>query len=174
MLNTPGVTASAGTVIGPGGATDSVDGDDGAVDGSGTNGRSFFNTPGTTGISFSFNSGLLGSFPKHVGIVWTDGTPSATVRFEAFDPSNVSLGSIVAVLGDSNNVGGTAEDRFFGVIDSGGISRISITSGPVGGIEVDHLQYGPSVPEPTSATLLLCGVTLCMRRRSLRTHERNG
>src|SRR5438067_2251955 len=38
----PGVTASAGVVIGPGGLTDSVDGDDGSIGGSGTNGHSFF------------------------------------------------------------------------------------------------------------------------------------
>jgi hypothetical protein len=42
LLNTTGVAASAGTVIGPGGAVDSVDADDGTIDGSGSNGRSLF------------------------------------------------------------------------------------------------------------------------------------
>ena len=30
------------------------------------------------------------------------------------------------------------------------------------------------VPEPTSTVFLLCGAALCLRRRSLRTHARNG
>ncbi len=41
LLNTPGVSATGANVIGPGGLTDSVDGDDGNVDGSGSTGRSF-------------------------------------------------------------------------------------------------------------------------------------
>src|SRR5947209_14406694 len=35
-LATPGVTASTGAVVGPSGITDSVDADDGIIDGSGT------------------------------------------------------------------------------------------------------------------------------------------
>ena len=35
----------------------------------------------------------------------------------------------------------TAEDRFYGATNSGGISRIYI-SNSIGGIEVEHLQYG--------------------------------
>jgi hypothetical protein len=174
LLNTPGVAASFGSVIGPGGPTDSVDGDDGLVDGSGTNGHSFFTPFGTIGISFSFDAGVLGSFPKQVGIVWTDGTENSTITFQAFDPNNVLLGSIVTTLGDADNFGATAEDRFFGVTDSGGISRIFISSGPTGGIEVDHLQYGTPVPEPTSAAFILCGAVFCLRRGTLRTNERNG
>src|SRR5438034_5081946 len=60
-LATPGVTASAGAVFGPGGLTDSVDGDDGAIDGSGTNGHSFFSGAGSTGITFTFDAGVLGT-----------------------------------------------------------------------------------------------------------------
>src|SRR5579859_7720081 len=37
LLNTPGVTASTGSVFPPSGITDPVDGDDGSIDGSGNN-----------------------------------------------------------------------------------------------------------------------------------------
>src|SRR6185312_15032118 len=53
-LTTPGVTPSTGSVVPPGGITDSVDGDDGAIDGSGTAGHSFFSADGPTGITFTF------------------------------------------------------------------------------------------------------------------------
>ncbi len=53
-LNTPGVGASSGSVVGPGGLTDSVDGDDGNIDGSGSLGRSFFFGSGPAGITFTF------------------------------------------------------------------------------------------------------------------------
>ena len=92
-LATPGVTVSAGSVIGPGGLTDSVDADDGAIDGSGTNGHSFFSGAGSTGITFTFDANVLGALPTQVGIVWTDG--QGTTLFEAFGPGGVPLGRLV-------------------------------------------------------------------------------
>ena len=44
-------------------------------------------------------------------------------------------------LPDGSNFGTTAEDTFFGVYNRGGISAIRILN-TVGGIEIDHLQYG--------------------------------
>jgi len=169
LLNPPGVTASTGSPIGPGGNIDSVDGDDGVIDGSGTGGHSFFSGDGPTGITFNFTS-VGGKFPTAVGIVWTDGTPGCDVILQAFGPGNVSLGSITgAALGDNSNGGTTAEDRFFGVVDAGTITAIKINTTGGGGIEVDHLQYGQaSVPEPTAATALLVGPLLLLRRRSRR------
>jgi uncharacterized repeat protein (TIGR01451 family) len=154
VLNVPGVTPSAGSPIGPGGLTDSVDGDDGSINGSGTNGRSFFSGSGATGITFTFNATILGGFPTQAGIVWTDGGGGAQVFFEAFDATGNSLG----VFGPSNNadgsnVGTTAEDRFFGITFAGGISAIKIRN-VGGGIEVDHLQYGP-VPSPANASVTI-------------------
>lgn len=142
FLNVPGVTPSDGTVIPPGfeGLIDSVDGDDGAIDGSGLGGHSLFTGSGATGITFTFNQTTLGAFPTQVGIVWTDGGGDAT--FEAFDALGMSLGTIGPVaIGDGSNSGTTAEDRFFGVTFAGGISAIKI-SNTGGGLEVDHLQYG--------------------------------
>jgi len=150
LLNVPGVTASAGAPTGPGGLTDSVDEDDGTIDGNGTNGHSFFSSPGSAGITFTFDEAALGSLPTHAGIVWTDG--EGTITFDAFDENGVSLGLIgpvseAGVFPDDNFLGGTAEDRFFGAQNDNGISKIFI-SNTNGGIEVDHLQFGAVSAEP--------------------------
>ena len=153
-LTTPGVTPSTGSVIAPGGITDSVDGDDGSIDGSGTGGHSFFSGDGATGITFTFDAGVLGHLPTQVGIVWTDG--AGTTTFEAFGPGGASLGQIGPVaIADGTFSGTTAEDRFFGVTNPAGISAIHI-SNTSGGIEVDHLQYGifgAAPPPPPSTTV---------------------
>ena len=127
-LTVPGVTFSTGTIIPPGfeGLVDSVDADDGSIDGSGLAGHSLFTGDGATGITFTFNQTTLGAFPTQVGIVWTDGGGTAT--FEAFDSIGASLGVIGPVaIGDASNSGETAEDRFFGVTFPGGISAIKIS-----------------------------------------------
>jgi len=175
LLNTPGVSAVTGSgvtsTVGFGGVIntirDSVDEDDGLINGSSTlpgvkTGDSFFGG-GSTGIKFAFSALALGALPTHAGMVWTDG--AGTISFEAFGADGSSLG----VFGpfshaDDSIFGTTAEDRFYGVVDAGGISAIKLTN-TSGGIEVDHLQYGllgedgghePIVPEPTS--LLLFGL----------------
>jgi hypothetical protein len=149
LLNTPGVSVSSGTVNGPGGNVDSVDADDGLIDGSGTGGRSFFEQA-ITGIRFTFNTNVLGSYPTHAGLVWTDGINQ--FRFEAWDAQGASLGFIATNLGDMTFAGTTAEDRFFGVTNDTGISAIRISGGPGTGLEMDHLQYG--VPRsPTTVTI---------------------
>ncbi len=142
LLNTPGVMADTGGPIGPGGLTDSVDCDDGATDGSGTNGHSFFTAGGASGITFTFDAGVLSGFPTAAGIVWSDG--DGDTSFEAFDALSMPLGGIGPVTIATGGVTGqTDEDRFFGVYEPGGISAIKI-SNTSGGIEVDHLQYGAS------------------------------
>ena len=126
LLNTPGVVSAVGSVIGPGAFTDSVDEDDGAIDGNGNSGNSFSFALGSTGITFTFDSGALGSLPTHVGIVWTDG--AGTTSFEAFGSSG-SLGTIGPVsIADGSFSGTTGEDRFFGWTDPGGILSISISN----------------------------------------------
>ncbi len=144
LLNTLGASASTGNIALPGYYTDSVDADDGIIDGSGAGGHSWSTAAGWSGITFTFDSDVLGSFPTFAGVVWTDGITSGnTVTFEAFDSFNSSLGTVVASgLGDNNYSGGTAEDRFFGLTFSGGISAIKIKINESSGMEVDHLQYG--------------------------------
>src|SRR5690606_4587350 len=103
-----------------------VDADDGTVDGSGQQGRSFF-ADGATGMKFTFNSGALGALPTHAGIVWTDGAAFNTVTFRAFGSGDTLLGEIIAPnIGDGSFQNGTAEDRFFGWSDAGGIESIQI------------------------------------------------
>lgn len=138
-LDVPGVTASVGAAIGPGGLTDSVDGDDGAIDGSGTNGRSFFSGAGGTGVTFTFDAATIGFAPTYAAIVWTDG--AGTTNFEAFDTMGVSLGTSSATIATAGHNGQTDEDSVFAVEHAGGIGSIHI-SNTSGGIEVDHLQYG--------------------------------
>lgn len=179
LLNTPGVTASAGGATGPGGITDSVDEDDGTVDGSGLNGHSWFGG-GSTGFEFSFDSVALGVLPTHVGIVWTDGAAFNQVTFQVFDAMGALLDTIVADnIGDGVFTSGTAEDRFFGAIEAGGISKIRIFNsqliGGGSGIEVDHLQYGnglvAQVAEPATLGLLgfgLAALGIATRRRPVR------
>lgn len=161
-FNTPGVSQSGGSITGPGGITDSVDADDGVIDGSGLNGKSLF-ANGSTGVMFTFSSAVLGMLPTHAGIVWTDGAVHNQVTFEAWDAANVSLGTLVGNnIGDGNFNSDTAEDRFFGVVNANGISRIAIwnsqMSGGGSGIEVDHLQYGSAIPVPAAAWLLGSGL----------------
>ena len=131
-LNVPGATGN-GSVSDWGGLNDSVDADDGVIDGSGTGGRSYFGGDGAGGI------------------VGTDGGYNTSVTFEAFGPDGSSL------LGpngpnphaDGSNFGETAEDRFYGATNPAGISKIVVSS-PGGGIEVDHLQLNRCI---------LCGDT---------------
>lgn len=137
----PAVTGN-GSVVGPGGLIDSVDGDDGTIDGSGTNGHSYFVGDGSGGVTFTFTEGRANGYPTEVGLVWTDGGFGATVSFEAFGPTGVSFG----VYGpfshaDSSNNGQTGEDRFYGVTSPDGISKVTIRNATGGGgIEIDHLQ----------------------------------
>ena len=162
LLNTPGVTASAGQVQGPGPATDSVDGDDGIINGSGLNSRSYIFNFNSTVTSFILSAAVLGSLPTHVGLVWTDGLPSGNVSVEAFDNNSLSLGVISQLLADGSAFGGTSEDRFFGFTNAAGISRISITTPNTA--ELDHLQYGLAsvgqVPEPGTVALVALGLMM--------------
>lgn len=166
----PGYLVSAGTVLGASALTDSVGGA----------GNSYYsNGASSLGFDFAPYLALNGVLPNRAGIVWTDvgfqsfdccGVFSGVglVSFEAFDKDNNSLGVITATLGDGLANGGTAEDRFFGVANAGGISRFVIAMPDSGDWEVDHLQFGTAVPEPASWALLLVGfgtVGAALRRR---------
>lgn len=169
-LDVPGVTASAGgvtSVVFGSTIHDSVDLDDGVKDGSGLAGDSYFFSSGATGITFTFDAAALGGLPTHAGLVWTDG--AGTTSFEAFDSFGVSLGVFGPFsLADGSVNGETAEDRFLGVTELGGISAIKISNSG-GGIEIDHLQYGlAGTPVPEPGTLLLLGSGLALGFRSRR------
>ncbi len=174
-LNTPGVTivnnkpgGGAVGVVGPSLITDSVDADDGLIDGLGQGGHVFTTLINEgfedDGLTITFLDSVLGNFPTHVGVVWTDGSQTAATLFEAFDVVGNSLGSIGPVqIGGNSFLGTTGEDSFFGVSNTDGISKFVIRDpGGVNAIEIDHLQYGiqSSTPVPEPATIALLGIGL--------------
>lgn len=163
LLNTPGVSAGLEEILAPSGVTDSVDGDDGFVDGFGRGGRSLFSSFSNS-ITFTFNASVLGALPTKAGVVWTDG--QGPTEFRAYDANGGLLGSVVGNHADLDFTGETGEDRFYGWAFSGGISKIQIFNQNGGlGIEVDHLQY-EVVPEPMSvAALGLGALGIATRRR---------
>jgi hypothetical protein len=141
-LDTPGVTSPSATLGSSFGEAyiDSVDGDDGVVDGQCSGGCNTLWEGGP--VTFTFDDVALGGLPTHVGAVWTDGPGGTSAVFEAFDAADVSLGiSMDTGNADSDNSGGVAEDRFLGVVHAAGVKRVVIQSSS-GAIEVDHLQYG--------------------------------
>jgi hypothetical protein len=143
-VDLPGLTANT-KIRSKLGSTDSVDADDGRWDGQcktddGGACGSLYSADGPTGIILEFDAGSL---PQFVGLVWTDG--HKFVFFEAFGPDHSSVGRLGPMSdgGFPDNVqdGGTAEDRFLGVVSRAGISSVRVW-GADGGIEVDHVQYG--------------------------------
>lgn len=157
-----GVTSS-GSVGHFGSLTDSVDADDGVIDGSGnSNGFASHSVFGGGVIDFFFDAVLLGGLPQRAGVVWTDG--AGFITLEAFDANGVSLGTAGGQHADGSVQGTTAEDRFYGVEFAGGISRIQIRNSS-GGTEADHLQFGP-IPSPGALSVLgLSGLIASRRRR---------
>ncbi len=155
-----------GTVGHFGGLTDSVDADDGLIDGSGvSNGflaHSMFSGDGASGITITFDKVLLSELPQRVGLAWTDGF--GTITFEAFDADGNSLGTTSGQHSDDGFGSTTGEDRFYGIEFAGGVSKVNIRNSS-GGIEIDHIQYGP-VPAPGAVTVIgLAGLVAGRRRR---------
>lgn len=155
--------------------TDSVDIDDGVVDGTGqsdatlTRGYSYF-SQGSKTFTVTFDE-----LTTSAGLVWTDGDVLLTnVLFEAFDQNMNLLGKIDAGdLSDASYQGTTPEDRFFGVkFGDGkltGIKALRITNeGGGSGIEIDHIQFERCalvVPEPSGLALAGLGGLAAMARR---------
>lgn len=170
--------------------SDSVDADDGLIDGV-CSGRFRIpcaswanNSDLATPASATFSFVGTGPLPTAFGLVWTDG--HGDITFSATGADGQSLGSFDASgFADRFNGDTTGEDRFFGVQFDGGIRAITITETTLrssGGffIEVDHIQYGqmpdPAValPEPGSLMLSLLALTgLAVRQRSGRNLPRN-
>ncbi len=169
LLNTLGLLGFGGEIRLPSSFTDSVDADDGVIDGFGQLGKNYWAFFGKGGLGplarFEFDPEALGGLPRSVGLVWTDGNFDAITFFEAFGPKGESLGFLELILGDNGHQGGTAEDRFLGVTFQGGISAIEI-SATLGRIELDHVQYGDIIPAP--GVLALLGLSGLLGRRSRR------
>lgn len=177
------------TPRGPSPVTNSVDGDDGVIDGTGTPGWSLAEDNAFHGgsfppyinqsMTFLFDEDELGFLPKVVGFVWTGGAADALLRVEAFAEGQgeplggtafLSLGEYdFTTPGNQGPDGSTDNDRFFGVVSDVGIARLEIFTayrGEVHTLEIDHLQYGLAIPEPatlTIALIALIGGILAMR-----------
>jgi hypothetical protein len=169
---TTGLAALNGERIGPSNFTDSVDSDDGSIDGSGLAGSSYITDGFSSSLEFSFDATALGSFPTHAGFVWTDvgnvfqgPVGFATLTFEAFDALGETMGVYGPfTLGDGASTGATAEDRFFGVANPAGISRLVVSMPDSIDWEVDHVQYG-RIPAPAAALPAMTLVLVLRRRR---------
>lgn len=192
-LNTPGISQPTdtifgarfhGVVLGPGEMTDSVDGDDGAVDGASTTGHSFRSgmhvytstNPQISQFSvrFDFNINELGQLPNAIGFALTDvvhGTAfggQAHFNFRVTDSlGQLHISPSYPIVDDHDRNGGVSDDYFYGVTGvEVGITRLTLLAGNFGNypsydfFEIDHLQYGRLVPEPHSlgmgAAALLC------------------
>jgi len=146
-------------------STDSVDGDDGTVDGSGLGGYSWFSGDASS-IEISFASDV-----KAAGLVFTDGdSASSNVLVEALDMSGNVLALINAGdLADDSFYGETAEDRFLGFTDmNAAISALRISIDAGSGIEIDHIHWQNAcvIPEPSTSFLALFAVIgICGFRR---------
>jgi hypothetical protein len=194
LLNTPGISFgilgnldpfNRPIVFPPGIVTDSVDTDDGVIDGNGQGGHAL--ASGWTiddlvfgyafYMEFRFNQSELGFLPNAFGFVWTDGPAPGSVSMTVTTGSGASYQTPYwRELGDDSREGTTADDVFFGVIADEGIMRVRITGGasydglPSGKyMEIDHLQYGQLVPEPAAlGQILLCiGIIMTMNSRRL-------
>lgn len=171
LLNQTGVTADAGVAWSADHNTDSVDFDDGAMDGSGLTGTSWFvANPDGASVTFTFDAEALGQLPTVAGIVWTDGKDT-DITITAWDAEGNLIGNQTEGMTDAGPQGGTDADRYFGVEFDGGISAFMITAA-LGSIELDHLQYGFARVVPLPAPLAmgalgLAGVIVARRRRKL-------
>lgn len=142
LLSVPGVyTSSTPTsTLYPSYYVDSVDGDDGHVDGFCLQCDSLFTPDGVMGASLVFDPLVLGALPTHVGFAWTDGV-GATVTVTFYGPAGTVAGTITRNgLGDGTFNSSVGEDRFFGIYHRDGISRVTVKD-PGAGVEIDHLFY---------------------------------
>ena len=165
-----GFVIEGGRVIPPGfnsglmNLTDSVDGDDGVVDGSGSLGYSWYNPANSVIVH-------LPAGVKAAGLVWTDGDIGSSAIFEAFDLDGNSLGQVGPdQFADDFFTGQTDEDRFYGVKNDAGLSRIVITNVGGLGIEIDHVMYEDCtacIPEPLAGlSITAVGLLGLLRRRT--------
>jgi hypothetical protein len=158
LVNTVGMSINRGVVRGATATTDSVDRDDGQVDGLGQAGRSF--TSGShTSITIRFTP-QGGNTPQMAGLAWTDGRQNSIVVMKAWDRNGQYLGFIRARMGDLSRNGTTGDDRFLGLTNENGISRIEIRSN-YAGFEVDHVQFAygmVAVPVPPAVIMGVAGL----------------
>lgn len=174
----------------------SVDADDGTIDGSGGDGSAWASTiyandlvdPPTISsyLSLSFDVNQSGLGPTSFGFVWTFGRSESVVRIDVYDvhANHIGFESFVGIGSGIDD--DTRDDRFFGVKSSDEIGRVLLTSSYVGEpwfFEIDHVQIGFQIPEPVTTRMLVIALfaiprravvvprLIAMRRNSLTYHK---
>ena len=184
LVNTPGVITSGLHAVGPvvlfvddetraenpsfllG---NSVDADDGQVDGVDRGGHFLIETSlcalaCSSFIRFEFDEEALGFLPTGVGLVWTaamDGRFPPLATLSGFDLNDIAVGSVDSTRVYERGGSVTLDDQFLGIIHAPGIRTVKFTvvADTDGHIAIDHLQYGlVLIPEPRSIRLGLFGV----------------
>ncbi|MFM9959226.1 MAG: GC-type dockerin domain-anchored protein [Phycisphaerales bacterium] len=156
----PGLTYSNGFYNSPNVTTDSVDADDGVIDGSGQNGGSFY--VASQAVQFTFDAATLGTLPTHFSFVWTDvglhldgisvGGP-LPVKVTALDEFGNDLGVFTFDAGDASVLGETGEDRWVGVVFPLGVSAVTIEMPDTVDWEIDHVFYAAQAAPPCTADI---------------------
>jgi len=151
----------------------SVDGDDGLINFQGFLGDSWITTADPWGgaltgrVSFEFLPNDNNLFPTFVGIVVTavdDFDRDVSLAF--FDENNINVSndseydpkdwSPIPLLGTDTRL-----HRFIGFYHEEGIHRLSLSNV----WQVDHLQYGYAIPEPSTPLLILASLLPLFQRR---------
>lgn len=190
-LNFPaGIDTYNGTVLQPSGTTDSVDADDGVLDGHGDGGHSLLPLAVQMGLSFppvwqtsfamGFSQETLGYLPNCAGFVVTDGLSMASINLVVRLPNQQSIAihpsGLFGLLDDLDN-GSSDDDWFLGVrVPTGFVSvRITHTYQAVDyepRFEIDHAQFGLIAPEP--APIVSWPVFLVVLVRQYRSRRLSG
>jgi len=118
-------------------------------------------------FEFVFSPDTSGNYPRHVGLVVT--------QPEDFLDEDVDL-DFEDLIGDTEDatfdpaewdpafVGDTRSHRFIGAFSDAGIVRFRVE----GAFEIDHLQYGYAIPEPSTPLLVLATLSALLFRRQRR------
>jgi hypothetical protein len=149
----------------------SVDGDDGLLDFEGDQGDSWITTQNASGLrsffEFEFEPNEDGHYPLFVGIVVTEVADIfEEVAFGVFGESGLNLATSAEfdprLWFDMNLRGDVETHRFIGFYAEEGIRRFRARNT----LQVDHLQYGYAIPEPSVAALVaLTAFALHQRQR---------
>ncbi len=157
----------------PDGIVRSVDGDDGLIDFQGFLGDSWKTTnintnTGSSRASFEFLPNDDGIYPSYVGIVITLARdfdravelsfrdPSGNNRFADTDLYDPKDWVPIPLTTDD-----TRTHRFIGAYHEDGIARLSLFNVS----QVDHLQYGYAIPEPSTSFLIGTSLIPFLRRK---------
>jgi hypothetical protein len=158
----------------------SVDADDGLIDNSGAEGYSAawiesvdVGSAQSYVVRFYFDATELGFLPTAVGLVITDGAgPRSQFTAYGSDGTSAFINTDDLMLSSLTS----SDDRFIGVRNPIGISRITFTKtivafdpsthGP--DPRVDHLQYGLFVPEPGTVVFAACAMIWLLATRTNR------